>query len=98
GAVHAPQRAERIDLLNELAQILVRFHGCRPREGGHPVFSKNMGPSLRGGDGTTLFIRQIERAIDHLGRALEVVMAVSVHLHDERRAAVKLLVLLMATA
>src|SRR4051812_22796585 len=44
------------------------------------------------------FIRQVERAIDHLRGALEVVVAEHVHLHDKRRAAVELLVLLVAAA
>src|SRR3954470_1114832 len=42
--------------------------------------------------------RQLERAVDHRAGALEIVVAEHVHLHQERGAAVELLVLLVAVA
>jgi hypothetical protein len=42
--------------------------------------------------------RQIERAVDQRRRALEIEIAIDVLLHDRRRAAVELFVLLVAAA
>src|SRR3954466_10027130 len=43
-------------------------------------------------------VREVQRLVDHGRRALEVVVAEHVHLHDEGSAAVELLVLLVPAA